>query len=385
MQTKTGKIFWAGLIMAVMLLAVFTLEGQAARKVRKKRKRIHLGHLYIQQGKKKIKLTPGDLTFRTVLFMGEDVRSGLYGLAQAPALKANTHPLKIMVFDPDSAGEMVRLTRLAYVEQDPAAMFNLNPSKLDPENFTKAFGLEYNAQVPIKLWCVAEYIPLRITAVPKKPGWFCLVPTKELTPGNYAINRGGLDGPRLYTGEHPFYPLALVTPAPPPPPKPRLKRKKVRRKKCKPKKEVAKAPACPPARPKPRKVAPPRVVPPPPLDAGFTYYKMPPGTPRSKREYQITNLNDYPWHNVRIKIYIRDGKTVLGPVTQEKNIVLPDHTVNQRPDKTMMKYATLNDEGFKIYVEIKAKEGNLYRAWQNYPAEEPGASNLVEIPWDLDQ
>ena len=70
MQTKTGKIFWAGLIMAVMLLAVFTLEGQAARKVRKKRKRIHLGHLYIQQGKKKIKLTQGDLTFRTVLLMG---------------------------------------------------------------------------------------------------------------------------------------------------------------------------------------------------------------------------------------------------------------------------------------------------------------------------
>jgi len=384
MQTKTGKIFWAGLLMAVMILAAFTPEGYAARKVKKKKKRIHLGELYIQQGKKKIKLTQGNLTFRTALFMGEDVRSGIYGLAQAPTLKAATHPLEIMVFDPESAGEKVRLTRLAYVEKNQASLFDLNPTKLDPENFTKAYGLEYKAEVPVKLWCVDEYIPLQITEVPKKPGWFCLVPTKELTPGNYAINQGGLEGPRLYTGEHPIYPLVLVAPAPPPPPKPKVVRQKVRKKAAKPKEEVAKAPPCLPAPPKPREVAPP-VLAPPSLDAGLTYYGVYPGAPKIRREYRITNLNDFPWHNVRIKIFIRDGKTILGPVTQEKNIVLPDHTVNQRPDKTMMHYETLNDAGYKIYLEISAKEGKLKRAWQNYPADEPGESNLVEIPWDLDK
>ncbi|MFZ5452611.1 MAG: hypothetical protein ACOZF2_12215 [Thermodesulfobacteriota bacterium] len=383
MQTTTGKIFGAGLIIAVMLLAAFTPDGYAAKKVKKKKRGVRLGELYIQQGKKKIKLTQRGLTFRTAILMGEDVRSGVYGLAKAPTLKADTHPLEIMVFDPESAGEKVRLTRLAYVEKDPASIFDLNPTKLDPENFAKTYGLEYNAEVPINLWCVAEYIPLQITEVPKKPGWFCLVPTKELTPGNYAINHGGLEGPRLYTGEHPFYPLVLVTPPPPPPPKPKVVRKKVRRKAAKPKEEVAVAPPCPPAPPPPLEVAPP-VLPPPPLDAGFTYYGVYPGAPKIRREYQITNLNDYPWHNVRIKIYVRDGKTILGPVTQDKNIVLPDHTVNQRPDKTMMHYETLNDEGFKIYLEISAKEGNLKRAWHNYPADEPGVSNLVEIPWDLD-
>lgn len=124
--------------------------------------------------------------------------------------------------------------------------------------------------------------------------------------------------------------------------------------------------------------------PPPPMDAGFTYYGVRPGSPRIRREYQITNLNDYPWHNVRIKIYAKYGKTVLGPVTQEKNIVLPDHTVNQVPDKTFMHYETLDDAGYKIYLEVSAKEGKLKKAWQNFPASEPGNSNLVPIPWDLD-
>ena len=88
---------------------------------------------------------------------------------------------------------------------------------------------------------------------------------------------------------------------------------------------------------------------------------------------------------MRIKIYVRDGKTILGPITQEKSMVLPDHTVNQPPDKTMMQYETLNDAGYKIYLEISAKEGKLKKAWQNHPADAPGESNLVEIPWDLKQ
>lgn len=384
MKTTTGKLFWAGLIMAVMVLAAFTFEGYAAKKAKKKKKRTQLGELYIRQGKKNIKLTKGELTFRTAIFLGEDARSGLYGLTKAPALKADTHPLEIMVFDPESAGEKVRLTRLKYVETNPAHNFNLSLTKLDPDRFEKTFGVGYDAAIPINLWCVEEYVPLQITEVPKKPGWFRLVPREKLTPGNYALNRGGLEGPRLYTGEHPIYPITLGTPAPPPP-KAKVVRKKVRKKAAKPKEEVAKAPPCPPAAPPPPMEAePPELAPPPSLEAGFTYYGVYARSPRIRREFHITNLNDYPWHNVRIKIYVKYGKTVLGPVTQEKNIVLPDHTVNQFPDKTMMHYETLDDEGYNIYLEIAAKEGNLKRAWQNYPASEPGDSNLVPIPWDLD-
>jgi hypothetical protein len=89
---------------------------------------------------------------------------------------------------------------------------------------------------------------------------------------------------------------------------------------------------------------------------------------------------------VEIKIYARSDnneKFVLGPVTQEKNIVLPNHTVNQVPDKTFMHYETLDDAGYKLYLEISAKEGKLKKAWRNIPAGEEGESNLVEIPWDL--
>lgn len=386
MQTTTGKIFWAALIMAVMVLAAFTPEGHAARAEKKKKKPPQPGELYIQQGKSTIRLTQGELTFRTAISLGEDIKVGMYGIAKEPAIKAETHPLEIVVFDPESAGEKVRLAKLGYVESSRAANFDLGSTRLDPQYFQKTYKMDYDAAIPINLWCIADYIPLQITEVPQKPGWFRLTPTEALAPGNYAINQGGLEGPRYYTGDQRFYPFTLVAAVPPPPaPEAKAAPKKALKRAVKHEKEVALT------TPKPRATAPPKEIEPPevaqlPLAAGFAYQAVSAQSPRVRREYRITNLNDFPWHNVRIKIYAKsNGKTLLGPVTQEKDIVLPAHTVNQVPDKTFMHYETLDDQGYKIYLEISAREGNFVRAWQNVPAGESEESNLIEIPWDLEE
>jgi hypothetical protein len=372
MQTTTGKIFWACLIIAVMVLGVAPQGADAARK---RKKTVRPSELYIQQGKKIFKLTQGDLIFRMALALGEDVKVGLYGIPKEPALKAELQPLEIRVFDPESGGDKVHLTRLGYVETIPASRFDLNVTRLDAANFEKTYKMDFNAPIPINLWCVEWEIPLQIRAVPKKPGWFILVPREPLTPGNYAVNGGTLDGPRIYTGEQRFYPFTLVTALPPAPKVKKIRRRA--RKKAKPQEEVA-------VIPKPPVPAPPASPPPPSLAAGLTYQGVLARTPRTRREYQITNLDNHAWHNVRIKIYARDDdRFILGPVTQEKNIVLPGHTVNQVPDKTFMHYDTLDDAGYNIYLEISAKEGKLKKAWKNVPASEPGESNLVEIPWDL--
>lgn len=384
MQTTTRKIFWAGLIMAVMVLTVFTLEGYAAKAVKKKKKSSLSGKLYIQQGKKSINLSKGELTFRTALVLGGDAQVGRYGILKEPVIKVETHPLEIIIFDPETMGEKVHLAKLGYVETNPAASFDLNPTKLDPEFFQKTYKMEANAAIPINMWCFAENIPLQITEVPKKPGWVRLVPREQLTPGNYSINTISLDGPRYYTGEHPFYPFTVVAAAPPPPV---AKAKKARKRAVKRQEEVCETPPSPRAAAPPAEVTPPE-APAPSLAAGFTYEGACAGKPRIRREYRITNLNDHAWHNVQIKIYARsvdNGKFVLGPVTQGKNIVLPGHTVNQVPDKTFMHYETLDDAGYNLYLEISAKEGTLKRAWKNIPAGEPGDSNLAEIPWDLEE
>jgi hypothetical protein len=376
MQTTTGKIFLAGLIIAVMVLGVAPQGADAARK---RKKPVKPGELYLKQGKKIINLTQGDLIFRMALPLGEDLKVGLYGIPKEPALRTEIKPLQIMVFDPETGGDKVHLTRLGYVETSPASRFDLNVTKLDAANFQKTYKMDFNAPIPINLWCVEAEIPLQITPVPKKPGWFSLVPRKPLTPGNYAINGGTLDGPRFYTGDQRFYPFTLVTALPPPPKVKKIHRKA--RKKAKPSEEVAVIPA-PPA---PRPPAPlPAAPPPPSLAADLTYQAVHARTPRTRREYQITNLDNHAWHNVRIKVYAKnDDQFVLGPVTQEKNIVLPGHTVNQVPDKTFMHYDTLDDAGYNIYLEISAKEGTLRKAWKNVPTGEMGESNLVEIPWDL--
>ncbi|RJR43892.1 MAG: hypothetical protein C4567_04985, partial [Deltaproteobacteria bacterium] len=216
MQTTIGKIFWTGLISALLVLTAFTLEGAAARAVKKKKKD-KLANIYIQQGKQTINLAPGELTFRTALVLGTNAQTGRYGTAREPSLKVATHQLEIMLFDPESAGEKVYLTRLGYVETNPAHNFDLNSTKLDPEFFQKAYKMDYNAAIPINLWCFEEDIPLQMTPVPKKPGWFRLVPMGQLPPGNYSITTVSLHGPRYYTGEHPFYPFNLAAAAAPPP------------------------------------------------------------------------------------------------------------------------------------------------------------------------
>jgi hypothetical protein len=383
MQTTIGKIFGIGLITALLVLTAFTLEGAAARAVKKEKKQ-KPGTIYIQQDKQTINLIPGELTFRTALVLANNVQVGRYGTAKEPALKVATHQLEIMLFDPESAGEKVHLTRLGFVETNPASSFDLNSTKLDPEFFQKAYKMDYNAAISINLWCFEEDIPLQMTPVPKKPGWFRLVPTAQLPPGNYSITTVGLDGPRYYTGEHPFYPFNLAAAAPPPEVKaaPKKMKKAVKRRKAAPE-----PPACPPPARPPAEVKAPEPAPPAALAAGFTYQWVAHRTPRIRREYQITNLNDHAWHNVQIKIYARsvdDGKFVLGPVTQEKNIVLPGHTVNQAPDQTFMHYETLNDAGYNLYLEISAKEGTLKRAWKNVSGGDSSDSNLMEIPWDLE-
>lgn len=374
MQTTTGKIFWAGLIIAVMVLGVAPQGADAARK---RKKPVQPSELYIQQGKKIINLPQGDLIFRMALSLGEDIKAGLYGILQEPPIKAELLPLEIMVFDPETGGDKVHLTRLGYVETSPASRFDLGVIKVGADNFQKTYKMDFNAPIPINLWCVETEIPLQISPVPKKPGWFSLVPREPLTPGNYAVNSGTLDGPRLFTGDHRFYPFSLVT-ALPPAPKAKKALKKARKRAKPQEEEVALVP-------QPQVPAEAPAVPPPPsLAAGLTYQAAHARSPRTRREYQITNLDNHAWHNVQIKIYAKDDdRFVLGPVTQEKNIVLPGHTVNQVPDKTFMHYDTLDDAGYNIYLEISAKEGTLKKAWKNVPAGEEGESNLVEIPWDL--
>ncbi len=379
MQTTTGKIFWAGLLTAVLVLTALTQGADAA----KAKKKAPPGEVYIQQGKKIINLTPGELTFLTALSLGEDIKVGLYGISQEPAIKAEIRPLEIVVFDPETGGEKLRLSRLGYVKTSPASSFDLNTTRLDAHHFKKTYQMDYDAAIPINLWAIERDVPLQVSEVPKKPGWFRLVPRETLTPGNYAVNKGCLDGPRLYTGEHKFYPLALVTAIPPPPEVKKAPKKA--RKRAKPEEEVALAPQPPVELQAP---PPPAAAPPAALAAGFAYQAASARSPRIRREYQITNLNDYAWHNVQIKIYARsetDGKFYLGPVTQEKDIVLPAHTVNQVPDKSFMHYETLDDAGYKLYLEISAKEGNVRKAWKNIPDGNYGESNLTEIPWDMDE
>lgn len=223
---------------------------------------------------------------------------------------------------------------------------------------------------------MGENIPLHLTPVAHKPGLFRAGPTAPLTPGNYAVNLGCLAGPRVYTGKLDFYPFVMAA-APPPQPRKVVCRARIKRRPAVRRPPVA---ACPPVKARPA----PRVAAPPMMDAGLSYAAV---SPHGRREYQITNLNAVPWHNVNISLYVRDSsfpKTVLGPVRLYKNIVLPGHTVNQAPDKTFLQYETLSDAGDTLYLKIKCKEGTIKKAWKNLGPPEPGAPNtLIPVPWDL--
>jgi hypothetical protein len=355
------------------------IAGAAARQARPTDKTPPYLEMYVQQGPQTCRLQPRDLTFRTILSLGPSL-SGYYGLPGPPTLRLDIKPLEILVFDPESAGATLRLDKLAFIDTAPAHIFDLKTTPVAAASFAKIYHVPYDAAVPIKLWCVGSNIPLHLTPVAGKPGWYRAVPDQPLEGGAYAVNLGCVEGPRTYTGRPDFYPFVLAA-APPPtcPPAPKKHRVKRRRAvECPP---VA---ACPPVKAQPTALTPREV--PAPLDAGFSYVAV---SPKGRREYRITNSNAIPWHNVNISVFMRDSrfpKTVLGPVTQYKDIVLPDHTVSQAPDKTELQYETLDDAGATLYLKVKCKEGVIKKAWKNLGPEEPGApATLTEVPWDLQE
>jgi hypothetical protein len=335
--------------------------------------------MYVQQGPKTCRLQQGDLTFRTILTLGPEI-SGYYGLLAPPQLRLDIKPLEIMVFDPETAGTTLRLDKLAFIETAPAHVFDLKTTPVAAAYFDKIYHVAYDVALPVKLWCVGDNLPLRLTPVAGKPGWYRAVPEEPLEAGVYAVNFGCVKGPRIYTGKLDFYPFVVAAAPPPTCPAPPKKRRAKRR-------QAVTCPpvlACPPLKERP--AAPVRPAAKPQMDAGFNYVTV---SPAGRREYQITNSNAIPWHNVNISVYMRDSrfpKTVLGPVTQYKDIVLPEHTVSQAPDKTFLQYETLNDAGATLYLKVKCKEGTIKKAWKNLGPEEPGGpAALTEVPWDLEE
>ena len=207
MKTLTKEFLIAVLTMTfVGMLSATIVSG--AKKARKSSQEPPNFDLYIIQGPKTLHLQQGDLTFKTALFLGSD-KSGLYGISTPPQTRLDIKPFEIMVFDPDSAGAAMRLSQLAHIETAPAHSFDLKAVKVGPANFDKVYRVKYDDLLPINLWCIDRNIPLRLTPVAKKPGWYRAMPEQELDAGVYAINFGYADGPRMYTGDLVFYPFVL--------------------------------------------------------------------------------------------------------------------------------------------------------------------------------
>lgn len=377
MDGLRNKLLIAGLLL--VCLGAWAIEAaEAARKRRPTAGSGEYCQLYLHQGQKNIPLKQGELTFRTALAYG-DRKAGLYGLATPPQPVVYGQPLEIVVFDPESAAAHMRLSRLGHIDTAPAHIFDLKPNKVAPALFEQVYQVKYDDQVAINLWSPEGDIDLQITPVVGKPGWYRAVPEKKLEDGIYAVNFGLVQGPRIYTGEPQFYPFA-VGPRPPPPvceptPKAKMRVAKPEMGEVRPpfkKSQVAvRLPEPTPA---------PAI---PELNAGFSYKWV---SPQARREYQITNVTQVPWHNANISIYMRSATfqdLVLGPVSLYKDIVLPEHTVNQAPDKTFLEYETLDDGNCNLYLKISAKEGVIKKAWKNVYNIESGESNLTEIPWDL--
>ena len=196
-------------VLSVIFLGMLSAAPVAgAKKAQKSSQEPKYFELYIIQGPKTLHPQRGDLTFKTALFLGS-VKSGLYGIPSPPENRLDIRPIEIMVFDPDTAGATVRLSKLAHIETAPAHSFDLKAVKVGPGNFDKVYRVKYDDLLPINLWCIDRNIPLRLTPVAKKPGWYRAVPEQELEAGVYAINFGYADGPRMYTGDLVFYPFVL--------------------------------------------------------------------------------------------------------------------------------------------------------------------------------
>jgi hypothetical protein len=195
---------------AVMMIGMLSATaGVGAEKPRKPMQSPQRAALYINQDHRAFVLPSQGLTFRTALVFGSD-QSGLYGILSPPKITLDLKPIEIVFFDPETAGATIRLTKLAHIAAAPAHSFDLQATRIGPTAFPKIYHVEYDASLPINLWCVETDIPLQITPVAGKPGWFHAVPDRQLEAGVFAITFGRLDGPRLYAGDRHFYPFVLA-------------------------------------------------------------------------------------------------------------------------------------------------------------------------------
>jgi hypothetical protein len=217
MRTFKQELRIAGL--AVILAGmVSTPAVVGATKARRASPGVKPGNLYIKQDQKTIRLPRAGLTFKSALVLGSD-QSGLYGIPSPPRTTLDLKPLEIVLFDPETAGATLRLTKLAHVASAPAHSFDLQATKIGPTLFPKVYHVKYDESLPINLWCVEADIPLQITPVAGKSGWFRAVPDQPLEAGVFAITLARVDGPRIYAGDRHFYPFVLAgAPAPPNPP-----------------------------------------------------------------------------------------------------------------------------------------------------------------------
>jgi hypothetical protein len=188
-------------------------QADGATKAWKPSKPAKSGQIYIRQGARTVVLKQGDLIFRTALSLGAS-KYGLYGISQIPGIRLDPQALEIYLFDPETDGGKIHLAKLSYVEAAPARAFDMKVIKVEPENFKKIYHVNADDSMPIGLWSVEKYIPLRITVLADRPGWCRLVPLEQLESRTYALNNGGIDGPRIFTGDQKFYPFVLAASAP---------------------------------------------------------------------------------------------------------------------------------------------------------------------------
>ena len=195
------------MIMVGMLSATAVVGTKKPRQSSQGEKRYDL---YIEQDQKTLRLPQQGLTFKTALVLGSD-QSGLYGIPSPPQTTLDLKPIEIVFFDPETAGATVRLNKLAHIATAPAHSFDLQATKISPAIFPKIYHVNYDESLPINLWCVETDIPLQITPMAGKPGWFRALPDQPLEAGVFAITFGRIDGPRIYAGDRHFYPFVLAS------------------------------------------------------------------------------------------------------------------------------------------------------------------------------
>jgi len=209
MRTLKKELLIAGLTM----IMVGTLSSPAvvgAQKPRQSPQDAQRYNLYIRQDQKTVPLPQQGLSFKTALVFGSD-QSGLYGIPSPPKTTLDIKPIEIVLFDPETAGATLRLTKLAHIATAPAHSFDLQANKIGPAIFPQIYHVKYDESLPINLWCVETEIPLQITPMAGKPGWFRAAPDQQLEAGVFAITLGRVDGPRMYAGDRHFYPFVLAS------------------------------------------------------------------------------------------------------------------------------------------------------------------------------